>query len=349
MILLLACSDPQLDPVREALEAYDLGRAALDAGEAAQAAAHFARAREHDSRTALLPLWQARAVAAGGDAAAAEALATEALRLDPGLGLALYQRAAYRARQGRGDDAAADLAVAMKKGVAAPLQAAADPDFLPLLGTAAFAGLLPPAPVLLDVAGPAGSVFVGSDVELKLAVSAARPLSFSVALEGADPGCMRLERVVEERWPTPGVAVSLVRLRFRALGPCRATVGPFRVDTVEPVAFTATSGTLVVQVDAPSGFQANASSRWLTAIPVPSVLHRGDGDWVTGRVGTLVYALGRPDQPPTLGGAPPELGLELRDIEGGGGQVGTTRALGGAWTSPAPATVLAGGQSYPVP
>ena len=39
MILLLACSDPQLDPVREALEAYDLGRAALDAGEAAQAAA----------------------------------------------------------------------------------------------------------------------------------------------------------------------------------------------------------------------------------------------------------------------------------------------------------------------
>lgn len=348
LLALLGCSDPQLDPLRDALEAYDAGRRALDQGRPAEAAAAFAEARAHDPRTALLALWQAHALARAGDVAGAEAVAGEALGVDPSLHLARYQRAAYRARLGRLDASAADLGPALRAGVVAPLQAAADPDFQPHLGHAAFAGMLPPSPVLVDLAGPVGAVFVGGDVEIKLAVSAARPLSFSLAAEGADPGCLRLERVVEERWPSRAVAVSLLRLRYRAVAACDATVGPFRVDALSPVQSTVTSTTVTLRVDAPASFSPTLAPRWTATLPVPSLV-AGDDDWAVGRSGPLVYALGRPDQAPRAGGVPPDFGLELRDIADEGGQSGTTVAAGGAWLVAGPVTVQVDGRDYPVP
>ncbi len=324
ILLLLACRDPAFDPVRDALSAYDRGRTALDAGQVDAAAEAFAEARTHDPSSPLLMLWEGRALAARGDLPAAEARATEAISREPRYGLAWYQRAAWRARMGQLDAAASDLTAAYQLEAVSPLQAAADRDFSPHLGKPEFAGILPDSALLLDGRGPEGSVFVGSEVELVLSVAAAPPLAFGLRREGTDPACLRLDRVVEERQAAPQAVVSVLHLRSRATAACSGAIGPFRADASTPVVATNVSDAMPLRVEAPASFQGGSTSVFPDSIPVPSTLADADGAWATGRVGEWVYAIGRADQLPTVDGASPELGLELREES-------TTRAAGGAW------------------
>ena len=73
-LLLLACvqrGDPELERVRQALEAWEDGVAAMEGGDSEGARIAFQDARRHQPDDPLLVAWEARATAAGGDLVAA--------------------------------------------------------------------------------------------------------------------------------------------------------------------------------------------------------------------------------------------------------------------------------------
>lgn len=337
LIGLLACADEQLAPLKGALSDYEVGRAALAEGQPARAAEAFAAARKGDPTSPVLALWEARARAAAGDLAASEALASGVITAHPDAGLAWYNRAAWRMRLGRTDEAAADLRQALTLGVRSPYEAAIDPDFAPALGTPAFAELLPPGPVYVRADAPPGAVFVGSDVAVSFEVIAAPAVALTLRRSGDDPGCLRLEGVVEDEKRGAGFRARRVELRMRASAPCVATLH-FEVEVSAPVFTTVAVPPLLVHVEAPSSFAGTASEALPADVPLPGALASADGAWAGGRLRTLVWAMGRADEAPTLEGRSAPIRLELRAD-------GETRAAGGAWLSPEAGTLRAGGWS----
>ena len=201
LVLALACRDAEFAPLRGALDDYGRGREAFDEGNHQDAIASFVKAREGDPTSAVLMLWEARARAAGGDLAAAEALATQVITAQPEAGLAWYNRAAWRVRLGHADAAAADLKRALATRIRSPYEAAIDADFASVLGTPAFAELLPPSPVVALVVPPEGSVFVGSEVLVQVQLLSAPALVASLRRAGPSPGCLVLDRVVHGSGP----------------------------------------------------------------------------------------------------------------------------------------------------
>jgi hypothetical protein len=339
--LLAACADPELAPLKGALGDYEAGRAALDAGRPAEAAAAFARAREGDPNSPVLALWEARARAAAGDLAAAEALASAVITAHPDAGLAWYNRAAWRMRLGRPDDAAQDLRRALTLGVRSPYEAAIDPDFAPALGTAPFAELLPPGPVFVRSEGPPGAVFLGSDVLVYVELIGSPEVAVGLRRSGADPGCLRLDRVVDDEHRQPGVRARRVELRLQAVAPCAATLH-FEAVVTAPVAATVPVPPVLVTVEAPSSFSAAPAVTLPGEIPLPGGLAAVDTSWQGGRIGGLVWALGRADERPLLNGLSAPIALELRAD-------GDTRASGGAWPAPGAGTLAAGAWTLAVP
>lgn len=339
--LLSACADEQLAPLKGALVEYEAGRAALAEGDAAAAAEAFAAARKGDPSSAVLALWEAKAHAQAGNLAAAEALATATLKAHPDAGLAWYNRSAWRLRLGRPEEAAADLRRALTLGVRSPYEAAIDPDFAVALGTAPFAELLPPGPAFARSEGPQGAVFLGSDVLVAVEMIAAPPVVLSLRRSGDDPGCLRLDRVVEDDHRAPGVLARRVELRLRAVAPCTATLH-FEVEVTAPTKATVAVPPVVVVVEAPSSFLAGPAAQLPRAVPLPGLLAATDGSWSAGRLGNVVWAVGRVDETPLIGGRAPAFGLELR-VDG------ETRAAGGGWFAAEPSTVTAAGWSAAIP
>ncbi len=318
---LLACRDAALIPYSDALGAFEHGREHLAAGAAGAAAADFAEARGHDPRSPALVLWEAKARADAGETERAVALLDDLLATDPGLGLAHYNRAAYRARLGRLDDAAIDLAAALQAEVASPYAAAADPDFAPHRTARAFSGLLPAQPAIGRVSGPEGAVWVGSKVELKLVIESLATSPLAVHREGADPGCLRLDQIVEDDVEQADVRLREVTLRMTALGPCTATVGPFVV-TAEGVPVSLGSVGLVVE--GPPGFVGEVGS--LPAdLPVPSTLAPAGSALRVERTPGGTIAMGPLDAALRGDGKAPLYRLEWR-------MRGQTRAVGGYWS-----------------
>ncbi len=341
LLFWLACADPELAPLVRARDEYTRGAAALDAGRHAEAIEAFAAARAGDPQSPVLALWEARARAASGDVAAAEALATEVLRTHPDAGLAWYNRAAWRLRLGQADAAAGDLRRALKLGVRSPFEAAIDPDFAGVLGTPAFADVLPAGPVLARTQGPDGAVFLGSDVLVQVELVSAQTVQLDLVREGAAPGCLVLDRVVEDRHEEAGVLLRRLDVHLRAVAPCDAVLR-FAVEVTAPTASRAESPPVSVKVEAPSTFVAGPPAWLPDRLPLPGALVPTDGDFAAGRVGELVWALGRADRAPTLGGRSPEVGLEYR-VDAG------TRAAGGAWRHTGAGEVHAGEWRTTVP
>lgn len=338
---LLACRDEQLAPLVQAAEHYDRGHAAFEAGQFDKAAAEFSEALASDPGSPVLMLWTARSLAAGGQVAEAEALATRVIEAHPSSGLAWYNRASWRSRQGHHAAAAADLQRALELGAASRFEAAADRDFGNVLGDPAYARILPPSPIVVQARGPSGSVFVGSDVEIELTVLAAPGLAFTVTRGGLDPGCLSPRSIVEERVVESGAEKRTLRLRFRAVAACAGELGPFIVRTSAPVGVEATSSAVALVVEAPASFVAPPVPPLPRECFVPGEHVPSGEDWSVGRSGDLVFALGRADVRPLANGLPPEVEVELRED-------GTTRAAGGYWTSGA-TEVVAGGFRQQVP
>lgn len=331
LTLLLACSDPQLDPYRDALEAWGQGRDALEAGKPADAVDHFVRARAQDPRSPALALWEARARADAGDLGGAERVLDAAVVATPELAEAWYNRAAYRARQGHLDAAAADLEVALARGAASPFAAAADPDFAPHLDHPAFARLLPPAPLVARAEGPEGAVWVDGQVEVRIRMHGLAAQAPTLRFPEAAPAGLVLQRVVEDDRVEGDVAMREVVLWYRARAPTEARVGPFVIQAgsaqvvLDPVA---------VKVEGPPG-PLPPPAPHPAELPLPAALAPLAEDWAARRVGGGVCALGRPDEAVTADGQPPIVELEWR-------VAGQTRARGGWWPGDAPRALVAG-------
>lgn len=340
-LLFVACADKELAPLKGALDDYSRGRAALEAGENEAAVAAFVEARRGDPTSAVLALWEARARAAGGDVAGAEALATGVIAEHPDAGLAWYNRAAWRVRLGHQDAAADDLRRAITLGARSPYEAALDEDFQSVLGKAPFLEVLPPAPVVGRAKGPEGNVFLGSDLLVQVELLSAPGVPVELHRSNDSPGCVVLERVVEDQATQAGVLARRIDLHFRATAACNTVLAfdALPVDTsltafpMEPVA---------LQVEAPSSFRQLSPDVLPASIPLPgSVAPTGEA-WAAGRSGGLVWAMGRADVSATFDGASAPIRLELR-IDG------STRAAGGAWLTAAGGTVQAGDWSASVP
>lgn len=343
LLLLLACSggdDPALEPFEAALAAYDEGAAALAAGKPEDAAARFAAAREKDPRSIPLRLWEAKALADAGRLADADARLTEIVEGDASVGMAWYNRAAYRARAGRMDDAAADLRRALELKARSPLEAADDPDFAAARAHPAFAGLLPAQPLEARAKGADGAVFVGSRYPVEITIAALPTAALAVAREGADPGCLRLGRILQDDHVEAGKVTRVLTLDLRAEGPCDAVLGPFVVSAGG--ARTALAP-LPVKVEAPPGAApASGLPPLPTELPVPGSLAAPDAGFAAKRVGDGVVAMGSPDRTLTGNGARPDVALEWR-VDG------QTRAIGGWWRTTAPVALAADGWSETVP
>lgn len=340
-LLMFGCSDPQLAPLANAADASDKGIAAFERGDFSKAEADFVRARVHDPNSPALVLWQARAVASAGRLPEAEALVSEVLAQNPKAGLAWYNRASYRSRQGHHAAAADDLRRALALGASSALQAAVDPDFAGVLQNPAYNGILPATPVLVASKGPVGSVFVGSDTELELSVASAPGLHFSVNRRGEDAGCLVLRSIVEERRVGIDAEVRVLRLRLRAVAPCGTLVGPFEVVVTAPAQTTIEAPAVPVHVEAPASFVGTAVAPLSNTIFVPFEFAPAADEWSVGREGERVFALGRPDIKPLAGGVSPDVELELREES-------STRAAGGYWIS-GPTEVVAGAFRKSVP
>ncbi len=334
LLVLFACSDPALEPFEKSLAAYEAGTAALAAKDPATAAERFAEARTHDPRSVPLVLWEAKALAEAGKLDEADARVTEIIQAEPTIATAWYNRAAWRARAGRMEDAANDLRQALSLGARSPLEAADDPDFATARAHPAFADVLPAQPLEASVRGADGAVFVGSRYPLELTIAALPSAELAVAREGADPGCLRLGRVVQDDRAEAGRLTRVLTVELRAEGPCDTTVGPFVVTagsarvSLDPVP---------VKVEAPPGAPPAAGIQPLPSVlPLPGALAPPDAGFAARRVGDGVVAMGRPDRTVTGNGGRPDVLLEWR-------VAGQTRATGGWWRAAGPVSLAAEG------
>ncbi len=341
VLLLAGCADKELAPLKGALDDYSRGRAALDAGHADAAVEAFVEARKGDPASAVLALWEARARAATGDVGAAEALATAVIAEHPDAGLAWYNRAAWRVRLGHPDAAADDLRHAIVLGARSPYEAALDDDFRTVLGTPPFMEVLPPAPVVARVTGPEGNVFLGSDLLVQVELLSAPGVGVELVRSADSPGCLALERVVEDQATEAGVLARRVDLHFRATAACDSLLA-LRTNVISGFEAQFSLEPVRIQVEAPSSFRQGTPDVIPGTIPLPGSVAPGSGEWGAGRSGGLVWAIGRADVNPTFKGASAPIRLELR-VDGG------TRAAGGAWPDTEGGKIEAGEWSSTVP
>jgi len=336
----LACDDPALEPFAASLSAWDEGRAALADGRPADAVTAFAAARVKDPGSVALRLWEAKALADAGRLDEADARLSELIHAESKVGEAWYNRAAYRARAGRLAESAADLQQALALGTRSALEAADDPDFSAAREAPAFAGILPAQPLQASAHGPDGAVFVGSRYTLAIAVTALPKAELVIERLGGDPGCLRLQRIVQDDHAEAGQAQRQLSIDFRAEGPCDTTIGPLSV-----AAGTAriSLDAIPVQVEAPPGAAAVLGLPPLPgSFPVPSAFAAPGGGFLARRIPEGVVAMGPLEHVIAGGGRPPDVVLEWR-VDG------QARANGGWWRISEPIVVSAGEWSETVP
>ncbi len=339
--VLVACSDPKLAPFKEGLAAYDEGRAALDGGDPARAVERFAAARATDPESVPLALWEAKALADAGQLGAADVRLSALVDAHGELGVAWYNRAAYRARAGRMGEAASDLTRALALGARSPLEAAADPDFEAARAHPAFAGVLPAQPLEATITG-AESVFIGSRYPLVVTVTTLPNASPTLRRSGQDPGCLRLQRILQDDTAGAGKVTSVLTVELRAEAACDTALGPFEVRAGSA---TVNVDAVQVRIEAPEGHMPPPVPPLPAVLPFPATYApadagfratRGDGAFVMGPPGAPIRA--------TASGKDrrADVTLEWR-VDG------QTRAIGGWWFGGEPLAVSAGEWTQDVP
>lgn len=304
--LLWACGtsgDPQLRGVSEAVRAWDRGAELLEAGDPGGARAAFAEARTHRPGDALLGAWEARAAAADGDLDGAIALLDAVLAEAPDLAQARYNRAAYLARAGRADEAAADLRRAVDDGAARSRDVLSDPDFSGLLQHEAF-GFLPRAVLEVAVDAPEATVFWGSEASVRLR---AAPVAAEVLQVGAvrTSGPAELVAVTEDAVRTSEGPGRDVTYALRVTGAGAVSLGPIQISsggheaTLDPVVFAtaappdrAPPAEQPVDLTTPSALRAGAE--------LPFARHHRGGLLVGAQVADRVELVPPPADPPIL-------------------------------------------------
>ena len=305
---LVACSgnDPELKAMGKALHVWSQGEALLDQGDAAAARERFAAAREHRD-DALLIAWEASAAAEAGDLEGAVALLDGAIARAPRFAEARYNRAAYLARLGRAEPAAADLRRAIDQGAATSLDALEDPDFAPWLDHEAF-GFLPRTALTVTIDPPAPTAFLGGEVALRMRlVGIVRP-PFEVRAEEAS-GPLELTIAVEDHVPTPEGASLDLSWTFRVAGAGAVRLGPFEVVAGK---HSAQLDVVAVEAAAPPGRKAPPLPPLGLALPSQKV-EGLDGPGARLVDGELRVRTGPGDRVQTTPPAPPASRYEHRE------------------------------------
>ena len=218
------CRDEQLEPFRQAVDAFDDGVELLEAQDPEGAREAFDRALEHRPEDVLLLAWKARAVAETGDFKAAIGMLEHVNSERPDLVEARYNKAAYLARSGEVERAAAELRLVLDGGAANADQVREDADFQPWLEHPAFA-FLPAANLVVSAEIPEKSVFWGSDASVTLSVTGARGgVVFAQARAASGP----LEQLGghEDYVENPAGPVVELSWVFRVRGAGKVQLGP---------------------------------------------------------------------------------------------------------------------------
>lgn len=230
LALLLACADPELARYKEALHAWDQGKAALDDGDAAKAAERFGRVAELDPQSPTALAWVAVARERAGDAPGALDALDEGVSRFPDDVTLRYNRAAWHARHGEVQAAADDLRALYTAGTVDPLEVGEDPDFASVAADPATAGLAPPPSVLTEIHGEGGPVLIGENATIELDLSAKTGELVSITDMGESTGLLRLARIVEDVDPSDGRRTSRhLSVTWRTVAAGKVELGPWLV------------------------------------------------------------------------------------------------------------------------
>ena len=228
LALLLACHpvDPELASRRAALDAYARGEVALAAKDPAAAEAAFDEALVARPGDPLLRAWKAKAQADAGRLDDAITTLDGVLLDEPSFAQARYDRAAWLARAKRPEDAAVDLQIALGGGLnVLPADVLDDPDFAPYLDHPAFVGVIPRQPLAVVLDGPTGTVFWGSDFDVRLTVIGV-PRERLLGITAPATGPLRLVAVVEDDTETTDGPARTLAFRLLVTGAGDVVVGP---------------------------------------------------------------------------------------------------------------------------
>lgn len=279
-------ADPNLVAVREALQAWEEGVAALEAGDPAEARERFAEAREHRPDDVLLAAWEAKAIADAGAPAAAVTMLDPVITARPDFAEARYNRAAYKARLGiDAEEVAADLRQAIEDGARRSREVLDDPDFAAYLDEPAF-DFLPENALSIAVEAPESPVFWGSEFDVRLRVVGAGTQPIGVTAE-AVTGPVELVRAVDESSPSTQGTFRDLTWTWRVVGAGAITFGPFHAWVGET---RETLPVVALQAAAPPGREPPEGPRVL-AFQTPSEV-LGKANVPSGRVveGDLLVA-----------------------------------------------------------
>jgi hypothetical protein len=185
-VLLLACSDPELDPFRAALSDYDRGQVAVEAGDWGAAAVAFESGLAEHPGSPALHLWLAHAQAEGGDLDAARGTLDQGVARASGDVDLRYNRAAYAARAQDLEAAAKDLRYLYARELLDPFVAGEDEDFRTLGVIPRFVGLAPTPRVELAGDGPLGVVLRGEELTAALTLRSRTGHPISVRAPATD-------------------------------------------------------------------------------------------------------------------------------------------------------------------
>lgn len=331
-MLSLGCRDPQLAPLKDALDAYDAGRAALAAGDAPAAAQAFGRAVAADPQSPSLPAWQAWAQEKTGDEAGARRTLEQALGRFPEDTTLRYNHAALLARAGELEAAADDLRQLYAAGAIEPEEVGEDPDFQAFAEDPELAPLAPPPAVVVSVQGESGAILLGELYTLDLSILSRAHVPISLSDLGEPTGLLRHVRTVEDLAPAEGSHQGrTLSVSWRAVSAGEATLGPWLVDAGGTSTITDKAAVRVVAVPGRSGGVAEEAG---SVYAVSALVEGRTAPWA-GRAHGGVLVLSPPGARAEVEAENPDpdpVQLELRDN-------GQTSVAGQLYRIPGPARV----------
>lgn len=196
--LILSCADPDYGALGDSLEAYDLGRVAMESGDYQTAVSSFKKAMKADPDRPSLIAWYASALDHAGDTQGALQNYDDGLKRFPDDVDLRYNRAALRAKTGDLDGSAGDLRWLYANEAVHPVQVGEDSDFVGLGTDSTLSRLIPVAQVESSVKGESGSVLLGETYSLEFSVTARSGADVEIDLVGEPISQLSLQRLVED-------------------------------------------------------------------------------------------------------------------------------------------------------
>lgn len=312
MMLALGCSDPELDPFKDALGDYDRGQEAVSREDWPAAIGAFQDALDDHPGSPSLHLWLAHAQASGGDLDAARATLDQGVARNKSHVELRYNRAAYAARGQDLEAAAKDLRYLYARQLLDPYVAGEDDDFRTLGVIPRFAELAPVPRVEVAVSAALGEVLRGEELSVELTVRARSAAPLSVSAPPLDGRLVQRAIIEDTIGEGEGWTLRSLSAVFEAASEGPAQLGPVQFQTPRSEAQT---GPLPVSVITLPGQKAReAAGEGPAPVWLPSAL-LGDKEapWAgrldDGRVAVLML----PGMEGRIAGAEDVVRLERRE------------------------------------